>query len=129
MERLVEKRISMEIKTTKGAIMYDGWSCNGTHFIAVLACYIVKVIGREDSKEIARDETRMALLALSPMCQEVKNNTNSDDEYEETTTFNAEAHKEFFKQTFQVFDVDFDEWVQCLIGDCLLYTSPSPRDA
>ena len=44
---------------------------------------------------------------------------NCDDEdcSNETTAFNAECYVKFIKETFEVFDCDFDEWCVALIRD------------
>ncbi len=38
--KLAGTRIKDEMKRTKGAIMSDGWTANGTHFIGVFAVYM-----------------------------------------------------------------------------------------
>ena len=36
---LVKRRISSEMTGTKGSVLFDGWTCNSTHFVAVIASY------------------------------------------------------------------------------------------
>ena len=43
LEELVEAKIRTEKKATKGAIMYDGWSVNGTHYLGIMAVYMKSV--------------------------------------------------------------------------------------
>eukprot|EP00171_Calliarthron_tuberculosum_P001829 IDg1829t1 len=37
---IVEKRITSVMRDTRGALIYDGWSCNGTHYVGVFASYL-----------------------------------------------------------------------------------------
>lgn len=37
---LIEDRITAEMKSTKGAIMYDGWTHGGMHYLGLFAIYV-----------------------------------------------------------------------------------------
>lgn len=69
---LVEESIMVELKQTPcGAIMHDGWTSGGVHYIGLFGCYIrqVKIINKGSSKE--SDERTITLLAAAPMRQVV----------------------------------------------------------
>ncbi len=36
---LLEQRIAAEVQHTKGALLFDRWSCNDMHFVAVMISY------------------------------------------------------------------------------------------
>ena len=56
MTELVEKIIIVELKTTTcGAIMHDGWSRYGVHYLCYFACYIFD------------NHPKFRLISLAPM--------------------------------------------------------------
>ena len=56
MTELVEEKIIAELKTTKcGAIMHDGWSRCGVHYLCYFACYIFD------------NHPKFRLISLAPM--------------------------------------------------------------
>ncbi len=103
---LVEQRIATEVQHTQGALLFDGWSCNDTHFVAVMISYCSTVHIREGDNINSNSEPRLALLALSPMAK-VTANTNQTNEGE-ATTFNSETHIHFFKEVFHFYGLDFE---------------------
>ena len=112
---LVEQRVSSEMKNTSGALLFDGWSCAGTHFIAAIASYCthnpVKIKGSAENDTIPR----LSLIALSPMGKIEPDESNEVDD--EATTFNAETHLAFFRAVFQFYAQSFDSWCVCLVSD------------
>ena len=113
--KLVESRIKDEIHDTKGAILYDGWTCNSTHYIGLYASYCVPQPHRYSNANITRAVHRLTLLSLSPMSQESSDETK-EGRSEETTVFNAQAHIDFFREIFLFYRQYFDTWCMCLIG-------------
>lgn len=116
---LVEQCIGDEMEGSRGALMYDGWSCADTHYIAAVASYNTSVPTRVDGKSEYTTIPRLVLLALSPLGK-VPNDEEGDEhsnEYDEATSFNADTHYEFFKTTFPYYGLDFDAWCVCLISD------------
>ena len=59
--KLVEKRVSHEINLTRGALIFDSWTCGSTHYVAAMTSYCAK---QADSTEI---QPRLSCLFLSPM--------------------------------------------------------------
>ncbi len=64
---LVERRVASELKRTKGAVNYDGWSDTGTHCVAVYASYNMERTEIVNNSTFFRSVPRCALLAVSPM--------------------------------------------------------------
>jgi len=112
---LVEELISKEIKNTRGALMYDGWTSNNTHFIGVFLSYCLQVPIRIDGKEKYKHIPQITLIGVSPLA---KIDEDDDDGLsQEATKFNAEAHLTYFREIFEYYNCDFDRWTVCLIGD------------
>jgi len=125
---LVELKIGIEIQDKKGALMYDGWECRGTHYIGVFLLYTGSQEVIKNKIVVEEHVVRSTLISLAPMTQEcVGSDSNSDDdndqsdiefdESDEATKFNAEAHLNFFRTIFIYYKQVFDQWVICLIGD------------
>lgn len=112
---LVEKEVGAEMRKTKGAILYDGWSANSMHFTGVIASYCTDVDVREKNTPRTVSLPRLTLLAMSPMSQ--VSACNDLSQTNETTTFSAEAYVQFFRETFDMYELHFDEWCVALIGD------------
>lgn len=106
--RLVEKRISHEMKSTKGALLFDGWTCGSTHYIAIISSYCAKQYGGTEVKP------RLSCMAVAPMGRVSNEEHETDDE---TARFDAETHLDFFKDIFNLYNLSFDEWALCLICD------------
>ena len=127
---VVEDTIKEEMKLAGyGAIMHDGWSKFGTHYVGIFAqynnavsCYIGKI-------KSTRLQPTNVLLAMRPMCgvpeEGVKSDVDvldsSDDEDEEektkyATMFTAEIHANFFTQAMQAYDHELEEWAICQVS-------------
>lgn len=133
MVELVEKAIAEELsKTSCGAIMHDGWSRGGTHYVGLFGCYIRLYTVREHNTEVTKEEPVCTLLAVSPMAkveERAAEGEDSEDEVAEsedgqdvtmaeTAVFNAEAHKNFFETTFKdCYGIDLKKWNRASITD------------
>ncbi|KAI0556954.1 Ribonuclease H-like protein [Gracilaria domingensis] len=113
---IIERRICKELYGTKGAVLYDGWTCNAMHYIALIALYCTKKTSIESRRKVVRFTPRLTLLAMSLMGQ-LEDDTVLDETNNETTTFNAETHAHFFNEIFPIFGQDFASWCVCLIAD------------
>eukprot|EP00171_Calliarthron_tuberculosum_P001364 IDg1364t1 len=113
---LVEKRIAFEMKDTVGAVLHDGWSCNDTHFVGVIASYCAPCTTQESLQTHTVMVPRLALLAIAPMGP-AGSSSEDDNDAAEATTFNTESHLKFFKDTFDVFQLSFSKWCLALISD------------
>lgn len=133
---LVEDRMKEALEGKKGALLFDGWTENGTHYVAMLVSYVDIVKSLVAGHEVPQPVTRLALLAASPMAQvSGADDDPSDDESssgdvagksegsevtkkgKETISFNATTHLSFFRDNFQFFGQDFNDWCVCLISD------------
>ena len=94
---LLEIKIGVEMKKTKGAFMYDGWSTNNTHFTAVIASYCTthKTHDNNIDNEISIPSLSLLAIALMRKVDEDLNASSSN----ETTRFNAEYYKQFLCDT------------------------------
>ena len=98
--KLVEIRIRNEMRSTRGYIMYDGWSVSGVHFLGVFATYCVEI----------NLPPRVTLLALTTMAKE-DNVTNT------ATRFDAETDFSFFDPTFETYEICADDWCVAFISE------------
>lgn len=117
LEELVEEYISVEMKNTTGAMMYDGWTQFGTHFIGIFALYNRSVTFLEKGKKTEKLEVASPLISVSPM-----NSYNTDDDGniiagQDATRFCAETHMRHFEDIFHIFGVSVHDWVSCQIAD------------
>jgi len=111
---IVETNISKELEDTRGAVMHDGWSTSGTHYLAILAVYMKKCKRQEDGKTILHTTLKMPLLSISPIAKH-------DDEGEivdaQTIIHDTEAHVRQLESIFHIFNVDVHKWAVCQLGD------------
>ena len=134
--RIVESNISKDLEIAKqGAIMHDGWSKSGTHYVSLFAQYNRTVM--QNTGKIRRTVLVPAsvLLAMRPMAGILdKNNEDLDDDLdsnssedeeeevkqqhvpEEATTFTAEVHAEFFKDVMKKYNVVLEDWAVCQVS-------------
>ena len=66
---IVEEKIREELRKSKSALMYDGWTRNSTHYVGLFALYnrVHTVYNHGCPNEIIAP--RCVLLAVSPMAQ------------------------------------------------------------
>lgn len=114
---LVEKKIAIELECTKGAVLFDGWTCNSTHYIAVIVSYCTTALRHDRGSVFKESIPRLTLLSLSPMGHVPEEEDENATGQDETTKFNAEAHLQFFSEIFPFFGQEFSKWCLCLIGD------------
>ena len=126
--RIVESAIAEDIKKAKhGAIMHDGWSKFGTHYVALFAQYNRTVIQNTGKIRKTVLMPASALLAMRPMAglsekeekgRDNENDSSDDNEEEvnqEATTFTAEVHAEFFRDVMKSYDVELKDWALCQV--------------
>ncbi len=121
---LVEQHVTKKMKSTAGAVLFDGWSCNDTHYVAVLGSYCISMMVRENATTSAKQVPRLALLALSRLALLALSPTGQvaapDDECisnAEATSFNAEARLQVFEEVFSFYEHQYKTWCLCLISD------------
>lgn len=111
------------MRQTKGSIMYDGWTHNNTHFVAIYGCYMRKIVDCGFAAQSKDAELCVNLLSVSPMAKfrdpNSRNETDVDgDDVEETTVFNAQTQVNHFEEVFKEFyDVDIRDWAICQTAD------------
>lgn len=110
---LVENKITAEMNTTKGAIMYDGWTHGGMHYLGLFAIYMK----RNDSTP-AEQIVAAPLLSVSPMAMNCQCNSGICTCSDETNTFDGKTHAEQIRSIFMdIFKIDSVEWIICQIAD------------
>ena len=114
---IVEEKIRLELKNTRGAIMYDGWTYNGTHYLGIIAIYNKKVQILRDHAWIENEAVVMPLISVSPIAHVAIENENTETLTDETTEFNSVAHIRQFETVFDLFHQDVHRWAVCLISD------------
>ena len=143
---MVEKSIAAEMKESGcGAIMHDGWSKFGTHYVGLFAQYNRKIyqnIGKTVATTIMPTNVLLSMRPMSGLSGEDDNNNNDnndndddddddddDDEVEgvleeiddSATNFTAEVHAHYFKEVLETFGVDIEKWVLCQVRFQLLH--------
>ena len=137
---MVEELIAGEMSEAGvGAIMHDGWSQFGTHYVAILAQYnrnIKQRIGKQSTTSVM---TANVLLTVRPMGAvssledeqdddlpelEKLNMVEEDEDEDEdeddkiATTFTAEVHANFFREVFRKYGLDVEKWAVCQVRFC-----------
>ena len=125
MVTLVEEALKIELKEANyGAIMHDGWSKFGTHYVALFCQY-----NRRTYQQIGKIRTptitpASVLLAVRPMLNVTAHDNEDEKMGEETTqsqeatSFTAEVHSKFFKDVLRSYNINLDSWAVCQVS-CL----------
>lgn len=89
---LVELAISKELKSAMcGAIMHDGWSRGGIHYLGLFATYVKEMRFTKKGKATFTREAQSVLLSIAPIAHKSSiEGEDSGDVY--AASFNAEAH-------------------------------------
>ena len=66
---IMEREIKQEMAGTKGAILYDGWSKNGTHSVGTFAVYSRTVEVFINGKVVQTSVVETPLISVSSMGQ------------------------------------------------------------
>ena len=128
MVEMIEEKIKEEMLAAGiGALLSDGWTKHGTHYLGIFATYNREVsfsaLGdkRTKKKKQVRNEVVSSLLSCAPMQKKNDNEDHcedDDDVDEETTAFDAETHVQHFENILrEYFDVELKKWVVCHIAD------------
>lgn len=116
---LVEERISTEMLCVKGALMHDGWTNNGMHYVDLFAIYCREVKMFAKGTLITKEEVACPLLAMKPMGKVTCEDENPNEEPSlEAKSFSAEVYIRFCEEIFaDVYKVYLHERVLCHIAD------------
>ena len=115
----IEKSIGRDMRTAgRGAIMYDGWSKCGMHYIGLFACYMKKVKVSEKKELKYEYVPKVTLISVAPMLRAWDEETDDAQERELACQFNAKLHVDHFKRIFEhYFSLDLQDWAVCCIAD------------
>ena len=140
---LVEKEISREMKEAgMGAIMHDGWSKFGTHYVGLFAQYNRRICQNIGKTQQTTEIPTNVLLSMRPMSAapeqadedkeindgppelEEINDEDEDDNEDEVeqeednlaTSFTAEVHANYFTEVLEAYGVELKEWAVCQVG-------------
>ncbi len=112
---IVEEKISKMMKTVPaGQIIFDGYTIGGQHYVAVFDLFMQKCTLIVEGSELKYDKHELCLLACAPpppVSSDVEN------EEEESTEFNADAHVNYFQKTFELYGIEYDSWDLCKCAD------------
>ncbi len=124
---IVKGKIADELKDTKhGAIMHDGWTMSGVHYIGLFACYIIKRKFRDNGTSNSEDVPVVTLLSCAPMGKiDATDEEDTDtapigiDSHEERSSkFTAEVHAAHFKQIFfECYGISLTDWAKAAVAD------------
>ena len=140
---LVEKAISVEMKEAgMGALMHDGWSKFGTHYVGLFAQYnrnIKQQIGKTQQTTIIPTNVLLSMRPMSaapeqgdgeeeiddgPPALEVNDEDEDEDDVDvveveednQATSFTAEVHANYFTEVLQAYGVELKEWAVCQVS-------------
>jgi len=111
---LVEKRITTLMSRTRGAILHDGWTHNGTHYFGVYASFMKEVRVVRNGFMVTEEEICTPLISVSPIS---KASDLEDEENYEATEFDAVTHVRQLEDIFHIYGINFHEWMLCFIAD------------
>jgi len=141
---LVEKAISVEMKEAEmGALMHDGWSKFGTHYVGLFAQYNRKIkqqIGKTQQTTIIPTNVLLSMRPMSaapeqgdgeeefddfsPALEELNDEDEDEDDVDvveveednQATSFTAEIHANYFTEVLQAYGVELKEWAVCQVS-------------
>ena len=140
---LVEKEISREMKEAGiGAIMHDGWSKFGTHYVGLFAQYNRRIKQNIGKTQQTTEIPTNVLLSMRPMSAapeqadgdkeiddgppelEEFNDEDEDDDDDEVeqeedhqaTSFTAEVHANYFTEVLEAYGVELKTWAVCQVS-------------
>ena len=99
---MAKKRISSEMKKTKGAIMHDCWNCSSVHYLVLCGRYV-----KPTSKE---SNVVGPLLSVSPMAKTSDcYSTSTFTCCSEASEFNSQTLANHIQAIFKFYEVHFSE--------------------
>ncbi len=102
--KLVEKDITSEINETKGASLFDGFSCSTFHYVAIISSYCFRHwVGTETMP-------RLSCMAVAPLGSV----SEDGNEGAKSSRFDAESHYLYFKDVLTMYHLNFLSWVLCV---------------
>ena len=140
---LVEKAISVEMKEAgMGALMHDGWSKFGTHYVGLFAQYNRKIkqqIGKTQQTTIIPTNVLLSMRPMSaapeqgdgeeeiddgPPALEVNDEDEDEDDVDvvevegdnQATSFTAKVHANYLIEVLQAYGVELDQWAVCQVS-------------
>lgn len=141
---LVEKAISVEMKEAgMGALMHDGWSKFGTHYVGLFAQYNRKIkqqIGKTQQTTIIPTNVLLLMRPMSaapeqgngeeeiddfsPALEELNDEDEDEDDVDvveveednQATSFTAEVHANYFTEVLKAYGVELKEWAVCQVS-------------
>lgn len=90
--KVVEDTIANELSNTKGAIMYDGCSRPGTHYLGIMASYMSNIALMVKGEVHQKAVLALLLLLIRPIAAMEGADKDGQEIYEESSYFAAERH-------------------------------------
>jgi hypothetical protein len=117
--KIVEKKLELEMKGAGcGAIMHDGWTLSGVHYVGLFASYNRKIKVFKNGKGSIEHETTISLIACAPMAAISETNDSDDEEpTNDAANFNAKVHAQYFIKMFQYYNLNVKQWAKCSTAD------------
>jgi hypothetical protein len=121
---IVEKKIAAMMDSTApaGQLLFDGYSFSGNRYEAVFRLFNCKYKVTVNNVKHTLDRHELRLLAVGPLPP-----VDEDSEEEESTEFNAEAHLNYFRLTFEVYSKNFNNFI--FVCHCADNAAVNPRIA
>ncbi len=122
LSELVAQKISLLLKNSSGALIFDGWSKYRMDCLCIYASFIRNIPALEFGKTKTREEISVPLISITPIAG---TNFSEDNENREATNFSATAHMRHFESIFyRILNINIHDWAVFLIEDnCALNQS------
>ena len=103
----------------QGAIMHDGQTLSGFHYIGLLACYLIKNKNVVDEKPCVTEVPVFTLSKIDARNQQDTGTTSITLEVEErSSSFTSEIHAEHFKKVFRdTYGLTLVNWAKSSIAE------------
>ncbi len=116
--KIVESKISMEMKQTSGAIIYDGWTASTqTHDVDLFVSYIHASTRTVAGRSLQYCEDKCPLISLSPIMMKCKCYKSISICTTEAVSFDTKVHATHIHEIFDLFGTDFKQWTLAQIAD------------
>ena len=120
----IENIIGAEMKDAgRGAIMHDGWSKFGVHYLGVMAVYVKTTRIKKSTQSYEIDEVKVVLLSVAPMLRHtavMADHVDHDDDNpadQVAVTLCATTMNVHVQSTLRKFYRTSWSWVKCLNTD------------
>ena len=128
LKELVEEMIKPELKLADyGALMHNGWSKFGTHYVGLFAQYnrtVTQNISKITPAILMPTNVSFVMRSMCGVSEEEEEGNDSDSDKcdeitgldKEATNFTVEVHANFFRDIIKSYGIMLEDWVVCQVS-------------